>query len=79
MGHIVGKDIYRSLGQKIDTLNVRVPWNETFHAILKELYSAEEADLVVRMPAGLAAIEELEVYTKLQPLLQRTGGGCVSK
>lgn len=68
MGHIVGKDIYRSLGQKIDTLNVRVPWNETFHAILKELYSAEEADLVVRMPSGLSTIEELEAYTKLKPL-----------
>jgi ferredoxin len=71
MGHIVGKDIYRSLGQKIDTLNVRVPWNETFHAILKELYSAEEADLVVRMPSGLSTIEELGTYTKLEPLRLR--------
>lgn len=71
MGHIVGEDIYRSLGQKIDTLNVRVPWNETFHTILKELYSAEEADLVVRMPSALSTFEELETYTKLEPLRLR--------
>ena len=38
MGHIVGKDVYRELGKKIDHLSVRAPWNETFHAVLKELY-----------------------------------------
>ncbi|MCP5104726.1 MAG: hypothetical protein GY950_15180 [bacterium] len=67
MGHIVGKDIYRDLGRKIDKLNVKVPWNDTLHAILKELYSLEEADLVVRMPAGLTTLEELQTYTKIDP------------
>jgi ferredoxin len=60
MGHLVGKDVYRDLGRKIDTLNVKVPWNETWHAILKELYSEQEADVVSRMPSGLATLPELE-------------------
>jgi ferredoxin len=67
MGHIVGKDLYRNLGQKLDMLNVRVPWNETFRAILQELYTVEEADLVVRMPSGLCTGEELAAYTNLEP------------
>jgi ferredoxin len=67
MGHIVGKNVFRDLGHKIDTLNVKVPWNETFHAILQELYSLAEADLVVRMPASLSTIEEIEAATRLEP------------
>ncbi|MCX6545884.1 MAG: 4Fe-4S binding protein [Acidobacteria bacterium] len=63
MGHLVGKDVYRALGRKIDGLTLRAPWNDTFHALLKELYSAEEADLVVRMPYRPATIEHLERTT----------------
>ena len=63
MGHLVGKDIFRQLGRKIDGLEMRTPWNTQLHAILKELYSAEEADLVVRMPSGLASIKEVEQAT----------------
>jgi len=79
MGHIVGKDLYRSLGQKLDTLNVRAPWNETFRAILQELYSPEEADLVVRMPSGLCTAEELAAYTSLEstPLRKLLDGLCL--
>lgn len=65
MGHLVGKDVYRALGRKIDGLTLRTPWNDTFHALLKELYSAEEADLVVRMPYGPTTIEHLERTTEL--------------
>jgi len=63
MGHLVGKDVYRALGKKIDGLTLRAPWNDTFHALLKELYSAEEADLIVRMPYGPATIEHIERTT----------------
>jgi Na+-translocating ferredoxin:NAD+ oxidoreductase RNF subunit RnfB len=59
MGHLVGKDIYRDLGKKIDNLSVRTPWNETFHAILKELYSPEEAEVIVKMPYGLVRFEKI--------------------
>jgi ferredoxin len=66
MGHIVGKKIYRKLGRKIDGLNVNVPWNETLYEILKELYPAREAELVVRMPSGLAKLEEIQACAKME-------------
>jgi Pyruvate/2-oxoacid:ferredoxin oxidoreductase delta subunit len=72
MGHMVGKDVYRKLGKKVDNLTMRVPWNETFHAILKELYSPEEADVVVKMPYGLSNLDRIEKVTKYeQSKLQR--------
>lgn len=75
MGHMVGKDTYRQLGRKIDGLMTRAPWNDTFHAIVKELYSIDEADLVVRMPYGLASFDKIADITgydrnKLEKLLE---------
>lgn len=66
MGHLVGKDLYRKLGKKIDNLTVRAPWNETFYAILKELYTEDEADVVVRMPYGMANLDRIEKTTKYE-------------
>ncbi len=63
MGHLVGKDLYRRLGKKIDGLTMRAPWNNRFYAILKELYSEEDAQLIVRMPYGLAPLGRLEQVT----------------
>jgi ferredoxin len=63
VGHLVGKDIYRELGRTIDHLATRVPWNETLHEILRELYSSDEADLVVRMPHGLSTLDRVERIT----------------
>ena len=63
MGHLVGKDVYKALGRKVDGLTLRAPWNEQLHAILKALYTEEEADLVVAMPYGLATVERLERVT----------------
>jgi ferredoxin len=68
MGHLVGKDLYRQLGKKIDALTVRAPWDDTLFAILKELYSEADAELVVKMPYGLSTIERLERVTKLPRL-----------
>ena len=75
MGHMVGKDLYRKLGKKIDGLTIRAPWNETLYNILKELYTEEEADVVVKMPYGLATLDQVEKTTKydrakLQPILE---------
>ena len=75
MGHMVGKDVYRKLGKKVDNLTMRAPCNETLHAILKELYSPEEADVVVKMPYGLANLDRIEKLTgcersKLQKILE---------
>ncbi|HJV65663.1 MAG TPA: 4Fe-4S dicluster domain-containing protein [Geomonas sp.] len=63
MGHLVGKDVYRKLGKKVDGLTMRAPWNETLHAILKELYSPEEAELVVAMPYGMSTLDRLQRVT----------------
>ena len=76
MGHLVGKDIYHKLGVKIDSLTFRAPWNETFHALLKELYAPDEANLVVMMPASLSTFDRLRELTGydeavLQELLER--------
>jgi ferredoxin len=64
MGHLVGKDLYRKLGKKIDGLMIRAPWNETLYAILKELYTEEEADVVAKMPYGLSTLDQIETTTK---------------
>jgi len=80
MGHLVGKDIFRELGRKIDGLEMRAPWNKRLHAILKELYSAKEADVVIKMPYGLATFGELEKITGYEKAeLQRILDGLTAK
>lgn len=74
MGHLVGKDIYRNLGNKIDNMMFSAPQKEIFFEILKELYTHEEADLVIKMPYSLSTIERISISTgyertKLQHLL----------
>uniref|UniRef100_B8DNV0 4Fe-4S ferredoxin iron-sulfur binding domain protein n=1 Tax=Nitratidesulfovibrio vulgaris (strain DSM 19637 / Miyazaki F) TaxID=883 RepID=B8DNV0_NITV9 len=76
MGHIAARDIYRRLGHAIDNTPVRTPWNDAFHAMLRELYTPEEAELVVRMPYRPSPLERLERVTgmnraRLQVLLDR--------
>lgn len=66
MGHLAGKDIYQKLGDKIDSLTVRVNKSEKLFNILKELYSSEEADLVVRMPYGLSSADQIGKVTGIE-------------
>jgi ferredoxin len=63
LGHLAAKDVYRDLGNAIDGLTVRTPWSETLRAILRELYTVEEADLVSRMPTGLVPLERIAQTT----------------
>jgi ferredoxin len=65
MGHLAGKDLYRALGRKIDGLTTRAPWNAQLHAVLRELYSEDDARLVVAMPWGFSPIGRLEKITGL--------------
>ncbi len=66
MGHIAqGKDVFEELGRKIDGLGTRAPFNDTFYEILKELYTPDEAELVVRMPYGLSTVAEISEATKI--------------
>ncbi|PKK83376.1 MAG: 4Fe-4S ferredoxin [candidate division Zixibacteria bacterium HGW-Zixibacteria-1] len=80
MGHLSAKDAYRGLGKKIDSLTAHAPWNEKLYAILKELYTSDEAELVAMMPYGLAPIDKIEQYTKIdRPNLERLLGGLAEK
>ena len=71
MGHLVGKELFRKLGRKIDGMETRAPWNDKLYDVLKELYSAEEAELVIKMPYGLATIEQLEKITGYEKVALR--------
>jgi len=63
MGHLVGKDVYRELGRKIDGLTVRVPWSDKLEAVLRELYPEDDARLVAAMPWGFSRLGRLEKVT----------------
>ncbi|MBE0476691.1 MAG: 4Fe-4S binding protein [Coriobacteriia bacterium] len=65
MAHSISKDIYRRLGKKIDGLPLRVPWSQTLHEILKELYTPQEAEVLVRMPFGLSTLDEVALSTRI--------------
>jgi ferredoxin len=57
---------YERLGHKIDSLNVRAPWNETWHTILRELFTIEEADVVTKMPYTLSTLDRISKVTKIE-------------
>ena len=65
MGHLVGKEIYQKLGDKIDNLSFRVYKNKALFDILKELYTTDEAELVTKMPYGLSSADKIEKATGL--------------
>lgn len=75
MGHVVAKDIYGALGDKIDNLQIRTPQNEAFYAMLRELYSPDEADLIVRMPFTLSTLDRIATVSgadrnEIEPVLE---------
>ena len=75
MAHITGEGIYRDLGEKIDGLQMRIPWNDAFFDILKTLFTPEEAEVVVKMPYSLSTLDRVEKVTgyeraELQKMLQ---------
>ena len=67
MGHMVGKDLYRNLGKKMDNLTLSAPWNPAFYSLLKELYSPLEARVIIKMPFGLSSFDTIVKVTKLTP------------
>ncbi len=78
MGHLVGKDLFRRLGAKVDGLTMRAPWSEKLYAILKDLYSEDEAELVVKMPFGLAPLARIVRVSGMAPeeVRRRLDGMC---
>lgn len=80
MGHMVGKDIFSKLGKKIDSLEMRVPMNEVLYSILTELYTPEDAELIVSMPYGLQTIHRIaEVTGYNETILEKRLGGLCAK
>ncbi|MBN2159199.1 MAG: 4Fe-4S binding protein [Spirochaetes bacterium] len=67
MAQLGPKEAYVKLGEKIDGLTARAPQSETLFRILKELYTPEEADVVARMPYGLADLAQVAKITGYQP------------
>lgn len=72
MGHLVGKDLYRQVGRKVDGLTARAPWNDTLHRIVKELFSEEEAEVFVRMPYSLSPFAHVAKVTGMEETKLRT-------
>ena len=68
MGHIIAKDIYRQLGEKIDNTTVRTPWNPALRDLLQGLYTREEADFIVRMPYRPSSLRRLQKIMNMEPL-----------
>jgi len=66
MGHLIGKDIYRKLGKKIDNLSTRAPWSDALYAVLRELFSTEEADVFIKMPYGLSTLDRIAKIIKYE-------------
>jgi ferredoxin len=80
MGHTSAKDIYHQLGKKIDGLITRAPWNQTLFEILKELYTLQEAEVLVRMSYSLSTFEQVAIATKFDRTeLQRILDGLCEK
>jgi hypothetical protein len=66
MGHLGnGKNVFKKLGQKIDGLTIRAPFNEALYNILKELYTPQEAEIVVKMPYSLSNLDRIAKITKI--------------
>ena len=75
MGHIVGKDIYRKLGRRLDQAPVRTPWTPVFRELAEFLYSRPEAEVVSRLPyrpSSLARISRMlgEPEAALRPMIE---------
>ena len=68
MGHLVGKDVYRELGRKVDGLSIRAPWNETLRQILEHLYTVREAELIAAMPFSPTPFSRLQTLIGGDPL-----------
>ena len=60
MGHLAGKEIYQQLGDKLDNLPFRVSKSKELYIILRSLYTADEAELIVKMPFGLSTADQIE-------------------
>lgn len=59
MGHKEARQPYEELGHRIDKAPMRAPYSRALHQILAELYSPEEAELIISMPYGMSDLAGL--------------------
>jgi hypothetical protein len=73
MGHWSAKDSYQRLSEKLDGFVTRMPDHDALRALLRELYAADEAELVARMPWGLSRLDRVARVTRApeKQLLER--------
>ncbi|BBD07558.1 ATP-binding protein [Desulfovibrio ferrophilus] len=73
MGHIIAKDIYRELGDKVDGMPVRMPWSDAMHRMLKAIYTPAEAQFIIRMPYRPSTAQRIGPMVGMQePELSKT-------
>ena len=75
MGHVIGKDLYRQLGRRLDQAPVRTPWTPVFRQLVEALYEPAEAALVIRLPYRPSTLERIARMTgepeqRLRPMLE---------
>jgi ferredoxin len=66
VGHLAGKEIFDQLRDKLDGLAFRTGNNKELYSILKALYTAVEAELIVRMPFGLSTDDHISRITGIE-------------
>ncbi|MCP4675728.1 MAG: 4Fe-4S dicluster domain-containing protein [Deltaproteobacteria bacterium] len=59
MGHIVAKQTYKRLRERLDRYPVGTPGEGTIYEILKIIYTPEEAELAARMPLKFSSLGSL--------------------
>ncbi len=79
MGHSAAKDIFRRVGQKLDNLHVRCSWNDDLNALVKAVFTEDEAEVFVRLPYVFSDLVRIRKITglpekRLQALLDNLCG-----
>ena len=66
MGHLVGKDLYHQVGEKLDGLEFRAPMNDHLYGILKEIFTPVEAEFFCKMPYSMSTKKRLARIIKME-------------
>lgn len=66
MGHLTGKDLYHSVGKKLDGLEFRAPMNEHLYKILQEVFTPLEAEVFCQMPYTMSDKKRLVRIVKME-------------
>jgi Na+-translocating ferredoxin:NAD+ oxidoreductase RNF subunit RnfB len=65
MGHSAAKDIFRRVGHKLDNLHVRCSWNDDLKALVKAVFTEDEAEIFVRLPYVFSDMTRIRKITGL--------------